>query len=178
MTYQQAIKERCEEYAKNEKVRYIGYNTSFGSRMYHTLDAISVNQCIESPVAENLMLGLAMGMCLENYRPVVCFERHDFMLLAMDAIINHLDKMPWISGDQFKFPVIIRAIVGSTTPINPGPMHSQDYTSSLRLALKHTPVYVPKTQMELKRAWSDVGLTESGTVIIVEYKDDYNKEIL
>ncbi len=177
MIYQQYIKEKCESYAKNKNARYIGYNTAFGSRMYGTLNDVPASQCIECPVAENLMCGLAMGMALEGFLPVICFERHDFMLLAMDGIVNHIDKMPWMSGDQFKFPVIVRAIVGGSHPIDPGPMHSQDYTSPLRIALKHTPVYVPRTTMEFDRAWSEVGLTESGTVIIVEYKDDYNKEL-
>ncbi len=177
MTYQQYIKEKCESYATNEKARFIGYNTNFGSRMYGTLNDIPSDRCIESPVAENLMLGMAIGMALEGYKPVVCFERHDFMLLAMDAIVNHLDKLSYISGDQFKLPVIVRAIVGGSYPIDPGVMHRQDYTSPLRIALKHTPVYVPRTQMEFDRAWSEVGLTESGAVIIVEYKDDYTKEL-
>ncbi len=177
MTYKEYIKEKCENYAKDSSVRYIGYNTVFGSRMYGTLASVDRSLCIEAPVAENLMVGLAMGMSLEGFKPVVCFERHDFMLLAMDAIINHVDKLPWMSGDQFKFPIIIRAIVGGTYPINPGPMHSQDYTSPLRIALRHTPVYVPRNKMEFDRAWSEVGLTESGAVIIVEYKDDYGKEL-
>lgn len=174
MTYQQAITERCTEYARNPMARFIGYNTVYGSRIYSTLNLVPTNQCLETPVAENLMMGLAMGMALEGYRPVVCFERHDFLLLAMDAIINQMDKMPWMSGDQFKFPIIIRAIVGSTTPINPGPMHMQDYTSSLRLALKHTPIHMPRSLIELKRAWGDI---HNGAVIIVEHKDDYNREL-
>jgi len=176
-TYQQAITERCTQYANGPMVRFIGYNTIYGSRMYSTLNAVPSNQCIEAPVAENLMMGLAMGMSLEGYKPIVCFERHDFMLLAMDAIVNHLDKMPWISGDQFKFPVIVRAIVGGSYPINPGPMHMQDYTSPLRTALHHTPVFVPRTLYGLDQAWSAVNKEGSGAVIIVEYKDDYNKEI-
>lgn len=177
ITYQKAIKEQCDTYAKDPLCRFIGYNTSFGSRMYGTLNDVDVSLCIEAPVAENLMCGLAMGMALEGFKPVICFERHDFMLLGFDAIINHIDKLAWMSGDQFKLPVIIRAIVGGSYPINPGPMHTADYTSPLRIALKHTPVYVPRTVTELRRAWNSVGQTESGAVVVVEYKDDYSKEI-
>lgn len=100
------------------------------------------------------------------------------MLLAMDGIVNHIDKMPWMSGEQFKFPIVIRAIVGGSYPINPGAMHMQDYTSPLRVALKHTSVHVPRSKMEFDRAWSEVGLSESGAVVIVEYKDEYNKDIM
>lgn len=177
MTYKEAITKKCEEYATNENARYIGYNTIYGSRMYGTLSSVATNKCIESPVAENLMAGLSIGLALEGMRPVLCFERHDFMLLAFDGIINHIDKLPWMSGEQFKLPIIVRAIVGGSYPINPGPMHTADYTSSLRIALKHTPVYVPRSITELDRAWAEGGLTPSGAVVVVEYKDEYDKEI-
>lgn len=178
MTHKEAIKEKCSEYARDNKARFIGYNTVFGSRMYGTLSDVPPEKCIEAPVAENLMVGLAMGMALEGYRPVVCFERHDFILLALDALVNQMDKMPWMSGDQFKWPIVIRAIVGSMKPINPGPMHSQDYTKALSQMLKHTPVLAPLYKTGLDDAWNYVGKSESGAIVIVEYKDLYEQEIL
>ena len=55
------------------------------------------------------MSGLAIGMCLEGFLPVIYFERHDFMLVAADAIVNHIDKIERISHGEFKVPVIMRA---------------------------------------------------------------------
>lgn len=176
-TFKDVITERCESYAKDPKTRFIGYNTVFGSRMYGTLSAINKEQCIETPVAENLMMGLAMGMTLEGYKPVVCFERHDFMLLALDAMVNQMDKMPWISGDQFKFPIVVRAIVGASKPLNPGPMHTQNYRGPLTTMLKHTPVYQPIKGDEFRMAWDEVGRSESGAVVIVEHRDWYEQYI-
>lgn len=173
VTFQQAIKEQCTEYAKDRAVRYIGYNTIYGSRMYGTLVDVPTSQCIETPVAENLMVGLAMGMALEGYKAVVCFERHDFMLLALDALVNQMDKMPFMSGDQFKWPIIIRAIVGSREPIDPGPMHRQDYTGALQTMLKHTPVRSFSTIRGMQSIWKMVGKTGSGAVVVIEHKDDY-----
>ena len=190
MTYQQAIKEECEKYASDEKVRFIGYNTAFGSRMYRTLSDIPVNRIIEMPVAENLMIGLAIGMALEGYKPVVCFERHDFILLALDGIINHIDKLPYISNQQFRLPIIIRAIVGGVKPINPGPMHCQNHMLLMCQGLHNTPVYNPLNHQELKEAWQGKGFNQvkgnrpipehrkSGAVVIVEHKDLYNQEIM
>lgn len=177
MTFKEAITRKCEDYAKDPQVRFIGYNTRFGSRMYGTLDNVDANQCLEAPVAENLMVGLAMGMSLAGFKPVVCFERHDFMLLALDALVNHVDKLPYISGGQFKFPLVIRAIVGSSTPIDPGPMHRQNYTAALDLMMKYTPVICPRNLKEIATAWNLVNKTESGAVIIVEQKDLYGMEI-
>lgn len=176
MTFKEVITKKCNEYASDEKARFIGYNTIHASRMYSTLNDVPKEQCLETPVAENLMVGLAMGMSLEGYKPVVCFERHDFMLLAMDAIVNQLDKMPWMSGDKFKWPVVIRAIVGAKRPLNAGPMHTQNYRSALVSMLKYTPVYQPITQGEFDLAWREVGASPSGAVIIVEHRDWYDKE--
>lgn len=176
-TFKDAIKAKCEEYATDPMVRYIGYNTVFGSRMYGTLSGVPKEQCVEAPVAENLMVGLAMGMALEGYRPVVCFERHDFLLLALDAIVNQMDKMPWMSGDQFKWPIIIRAIVGGRKPIDPGPMHRQDYSHALSSMLKHTPALTFSTVWGLNSVWGKVGKTGSGAVVVIEYKDDYELDI-
>lgn len=189
MTYKQAIKEQCERYAKDERVKFIGYNTVFGSRMYGTLSDVPVSSCIESPIAENLMVGMAVGMALEGYLPVVCFERHDFLLLAMDALINHVDKLAYVSGQQFKLPIIIRAIVGGSKLINPGPMHTQNHTMTLTAALKNTPVFEPITVKEIEEAWNGKGYNkckdnrpipqknQSGAIVIVERKDLYEAEI-
>lgn len=178
MTFKQIITQKCEEYAQNPMARFIGYNTVYGSRMYGTLSNINPNQCIESPVAENLMAGLAMGMSLEGYRPVLCFERHDFILLALDALVNQMDKMPWMSGDKFKYPVVVRAIVGGKSPIDPGPMHSQNYRKELTTMLKHTPVFEPMNTIAFHHAWMEVGRSNSGAVVIIEHKDLYETELL
>lgn len=177
MTFKQAIKSQCEEYARDPAVRFIGYNTVYGSRMYGTLADVAVERCVEMPVAENLMVGMAMGMALEGYKPVVCFERHDFMLLALDALVNQMDKMPGMSGGQFKWPILVRAIVGSREPIDPGPMHRQDYTGPLKTMLRHTPVWTFSTVHGMRWAWERVGKSESGASVVVEYKDDYEKDI-
>jgi len=178
LNFYQAIKQQCELYAgSNANTRFIGYNTVYGSRMYGTLNDVPVNQCIEMPVAENLMAGMAMGLALEGYRPVVCFERHDFLLLAMDALVNQVDKMPWLSGDAFRWNIVVRAIVGAKKPLNAGPMHTQNYRAELTTMLKNTPVVQPINLQELKAAWGMAGKTASGAVVIIEHRDWYEKDI-
>lgn len=177
MTYKQAISEQCIKYAKDPKARFIGYNVVYGSRMYGTLNEVPESQCIEMPVAENLMVGLAIGMALEGYLPVVCFERHDFLLLALDAIVNHVDKLPYLSGYQYKLPIIIRAIVGSKKPMNPGPQHNNDYTKMLDGILKHTPVWDLSEDYDVEAAWATAGETPSGAIVIVEHKDIYEAQL-
>ena len=55
-------------------------------------------------------------MSFEGFIPVIYFERHDFMLVAADAIVNHMDKIERISHGEYKVPVIIRAVAADAGP--------------------------------------------------------------
>lgn len=132
MKYKDALRNAMIMLSNDARVIFIGYNVKYGSRAYGTLKDISLEKCIEMPVAENLMTGIAMGLSLEGYRPVLFYERNDFLLNGMDAIVNHLDKIKPLSHDEFRMPVIIRAVVGGTKPIYPGLQHIQDYSKALK----------------------------------------------
>jgi pyruvate/2-oxoglutarate/acetoin dehydrogenase E1 component len=174
MKYQEAIKKSMELLAENEGTIFLGYNICFGSKAYGTLADVAEEKKIETPVAENLMTGLATGLAIEGYKPVLFFERHDFMLIALDGIVNHLDKIESMSKGEFKTPVIIRAVVGSTKPLNPGPQHTQDFTEVFKKIVSF-PVYEPKNSQEVLEAYEKANAME-GPVMIIEKKDLYNKD--
>lgn len=173
MNYKEAIKESMEIIAKKENSIFLGYNVNFGSKGYGTLGDIPESKRIETPVAENLMVGLAIGLSLEGFIPVVFFERHDFMLNAMDAVINHADKIKSMSNNQFKTPIIIRATIGSNTPLNPGPQHTQDFTEIFKKSMNF-PIYCPTNPTEVKEAYQKA-LDSDVPVMIIEKKDFYNR---
>ncbi len=174
MKYKDAVKQSMEELAKDENVLFLGYNITRGSKAYGTLSDISPEKCIETPVAENLMTGLAIGMAIKKLRPVLFFERHDFMLNALDSLVNHLDKLETMSDNQYKLPVIIRAIVGSNKPINPGPQHIQDFTDIFKKIFSF-PVYEPKTAKEVLEAYKEIK-SATTPVMIIEKRELYDNE--
>jgi len=178
MTHKEMIHRQMQEYVKEygNKVRFIGYNTAKGPKMYGTLDGLE-KYCIEMPVCENLMVGMALGMSLEGYRPVVCFERHDFLLIGLDQLVNHVDKLAYISNWKVKVPVLVRAIVGAGKPLFPGVQHTQEYTVAIASMLKHTRVIAPATAESYTSAVALVGKTDSGAVVVVEYRDEYEMEL-
>jgi len=174
MKYIDAIKQSMNFLAEDTKTIFLGYNISFGSQAYGTLKDIPKERKRETPVAENLMIGLATGLSLIGYRPLVFFERHDFMLNGLDAIVNHLDKIEIISENQFQTPVIIRASVGGTKPIMPGLQHIGDFTNSFK-NLVSFPIYIPETSIEVLEAYAMARKSQRPTMI-VEKRDLYNKE--
>lgn len=172
MNYKEIIKKSMEEIAIDEKARFIGYNLKRGSKAYGTLTNVSESRILEMPIAENLMAGVAMGMSLEGYKPVLIFERHDFMLNALDSLVNHLDKLSLLSNDQYKAPMLIRAVVGSLSPINPGPQHCQDFSEFFKRTF-HFPVYDPKNVLELRQSLEE-GKKFEQPVMIIERRDLYD----
>ena len=79
--------------AKNKKTIFIGQSVSYsGNAIFNTLSHISKNKKIELPVFEEVQLGLSTGLALNGYIPITCFPRFDFLILAMNQLVNHLDK--------------------------------------------------------------------------------------
>lgn len=157
---------------QDKRSRFIGYGLKIG-KAGGTLAGIAQDQIIETPVAENLMTGIAIGQSLAGNLPVLYFERMDFMLNAADAIVNHLDAAQYISRGQFKPAVIIRAVVGNRSkPLFTGQTHTQDFTSAFSAMVKMRVVQLTASAdigEEFSAAVHDQTLGES--TLFVEYKD-------
>ena len=111
-------------------VVFIGQSVAYdGAAIYTSLEGVSSTKRLEFPVVENLQVGYCTGLSLGGKLPICIFPRMDFMLLAMDQIVNHLDKLP-IWGWRLK--VIMRCRVGERKPLNAGPQHTQNHTQAFR----------------------------------------------
>ena len=170
LTYKQAMTDIMTELAQDGNVIFVGYNVVKGDAM-GTLKNVSKEQKLETPVAENLMSGLAIGMSFEGFRPVIYFERHDFMLVAMDAIGNHIDKIERISHGEFQVPIIIRAVEAFGGPFYSGPTHHQDFTNVLK-TLVSFPVLDPKSGHEVIQSFRGAYHSRR-PAIIIERKSRY-----
>ncbi len=120
---------------------FLGQNVAYdGSAMYHDFDNVPMSQRIELPVCEELQMGMCTGLAMLGYLPVCIYPRIDFMLLAINQLVNHLDKMKEMSNRQFKPKVIIRTKIGPKEPLNAGPQHTQDHTKALYKLLTNVKV--------------------------------------
>jgi pyruvate/2-oxoglutarate/acetoin dehydrogenase E1 component len=80
LTYKGQLTAAMNLLAADPAVRFIGYGVKIGGRAAGTLNNVSDSQLIETPVAENLMVGLATGLSLAGLKPIVFIERMDFIL--------------------------------------------------------------------------------------------------
>lgn len=172
MLYKDAVKNAMEMIEAMPNSVFVGYNLKYGSKSYGSLTDVKPNKIIEMPVAEQLMTGLATGMAMSGWLPVLIFERHDFLLLATDQIINHLIKMKSMTRGAYDPKVIIRAIVGGTVPFYPGQQHDQDFSNIFQDCTNLTMIK-PKTADEVHEAY-DLAVTTNGPVLISEERDLYN----
>jgi pyruvate dehydrogenase E1 component alpha subunit len=166
ISYKDAINKCMNDLGQKGSV-FIGYNVLKGNAM-GTLKDVPDNQKLETPVAENLMSGLAIGMSLLGIIPVLYFERHDFMLVAADAIGNHIDKIERISHGEFKVPILIRAVTADGGPFYSGPTHQQDFTEVFR-KLVSFPVIDPQNGVDVLKAYKTFEHI-NGPVMIIERK--------
>jgi pyruvate/2-oxoglutarate/acetoin dehydrogenase E1 component len=91
------------------------------------LERYGEERVMDSPIAENALVGWAVGAAAEGMRPVVEIMFSDFVLLALDQIINMAAKLRFMSNGQFSVPIVIRMPGGGGT--NHGPQHSQSLES-------------------------------------------------
>lgn len=172
MTYRAALTAAMDDLARDPLVRFIGYGVRHG-RALGTLVNVPEAQLIEMPVAENLMVGFATGLALRGLRPVVYIERCDFILNALDAIVNHLDKLATISAGEFRPAVLLRVTVGnSQKPKFTGPTHTQDFSAQVGQMVTF-PFYRARSaeSVEFFYGCARQNFAEHRSTAIFEYKD-------
>ena len=84
-------------------------------------DAIEVNE----PITELGFAAVGVGAAMAGLRPVIKFMTWNFLILAADQIINHAAKMFYMSGGQFKVPIVFRGPNGSAYQVSS--QHSQAF---------------------------------------------------
>lgn len=151
----------------------VGQSVEFdGQAMYQTFSGVPVEQRIEFPVAEDFQMGFCTGLSLSGVLPVCVYPRFDFLLLAVNQLVNHLDKFPFMSG--YKPKVIIRTAVGSTFPLNPGPQHCQNHSAAFEDMCKSVRVVRLEESGDIVPAYSEA-LRSDVSTLLVEYASDYHR---
>jgi pyruvate dehydrogenase E1 component beta subunit len=120
---------------------YVG-NTAKG-----LLEKFGPERVIDTPVSENAITGAAVGAALVGMRPVVVHPRVDFMMYAMDPVINEAANWHYMFGGKSSVPVVIWGI------INRGGEQAAQHSQSLHALFAHVPglkVVMPSTPYDAK----------------------------
>lgn len=120
---------------------YVGNSMTDLDKLY------GVERIMDSPVSELACTGAAVGASLCGYRPIVVHPRMDFMLYAMDAIVNQAAKWSHMVGGQAHPAVTIRGI------INRGGEQGAQHSQALHAWFAHIPglrVVMPATPRDAR----------------------------
>ena len=164
--------------SKDKRTIFLGQSVNFsGNAIYNTLSHIPKNKKIELPVFEEVQLGMSTGLALNGFIPITCFPRFDFLILAMNQLVNHLDKLRFLSNNSFKPRVIMRTSIGSKNPLDGGAQHTQDYTKMFKSILTEVEVVSLKEPKDIffqfKKALTR---KDSKSTLIIENGDYYNSK--
>ena len=122
-------------------------------------------------VSESITNGLAMN----GYVPVSIYPRWNFLLLGVNQLINHLDKLPMIS--DYKTKAIIRTAIGSERPLHPQFQHIGDYTEAFQKMLPNVEVIRLDEPEQIFEAYQKAyNRTDGKSTILVEWGDFYNEK--
>jgi len=175
LTYSQAILEGTrQEMIRDKNVFVMGQGVDdFKGTIGTTLglhDEFGSKRSFDVPVAEEGMLGVAIGAALSGLRPINVHIRFDFLMVCMNQIINMASKSHYMFGGSLSVPLVIRGAIGRSW--GQGAQHSQ----ALHSYFMHIPglkVVAPSLASDAKGAIISA-IRDDNPVIFVEHRMLYN----
>ena len=171
LTYAEAIHEATEqEMARDASVVVFGLGVDDFRGIYGTTAGLHQkfggDRVFDTPLSEDAMTGVAIGAALGGLRPIHVHIRMDFLLLAMNQLVNMAAKMRYMSGGAVSVPLVVRAIIGRSW--GQGAQHSQ----GLHAMFMHVPglkVVAPTTPYDAKGCLV-TAIRDADPVIFVEHR--------
>jgi pyruvate/2-oxoglutarate/acetoin dehydrogenase E1 component len=120
MTYFDELKRSMEWLGEQQDTIFIGQAVEYpGTAMTNTLTNIEKSKLLEMPVNEDMQMGMTLGMALNGTVPISLYPRWNFLLLAANQLVNHVDKIKVMSDGGYTPRIIIRTSIGSQRPLHP-----------------------------------------------------------
>ena len=178
MKYFEELKKSMEYLAQNKKTIFIGQEFEFpGTAMSNTLKNIKKNKLLELPVAEEMQMGMTIGLIMNGKIPVSIFPRWNFLLLAINQLVNHLDKLHLMTHGKYLSKAIIRTSIGSERPLNPQSQHTGDFSESIKKMCPNIEIVkLNKTEKIFSAYKKALERKDNKSTILVEYGDFYNEK--
>ena len=148
-----------------------------GTAMSNTLSEVPKNKLLELPVAEEMQMGMTLGLAMDGNVPISIFPRWNFLLYGINQLINHIDKYNVMVGRENDIKAIIRTGIGSQRPLHPQHQHIGDFTESIEKMCTTIDVIRLIEPEDVFPAYEKAFNRNDGkNTIIVEYGDFYSEK--
>jgi acetoin:2,6-dichlorophenolindophenol oxidoreductase subunit beta len=135
-----------QEMRRDANVLYFGQNLAT-TENHAFVAAYGPNRVRVTPISETAEIGIAVGAAMAGFRPVVELYMAEFMLVAMDQVVNEAPRFRYMTGGQVKVPLVLKAGYGFTAG------WAGQHTGSLTALFMGVPglkVVVPSTAADAK----------------------------
>jgi pyruvate/2-oxoglutarate/acetoin dehydrogenase E1 component len=171
LSYPEAIREAIEqEMSRDPSVIVLGEGVDDPKRILGTtkglVEKFGADRVFDTPLSEDGMTGVAIGAALAGLRPIHTHIRMDFMLLAMNQIVNMAAKMRYMFGGAVSAPMVIRSMIGKSW--GQGPQHSQSIYPLL-MSIPGLKIMAPSTPYDVKGCLISA-IRYNNPVIFVEHR--------
>ncbi|HJQ11798.1 MAG TPA: pyruvate dehydrogenase complex E1 component subunit beta [Gemmatimonadaceae bacterium] len=175
VTYRDALTQALrEELQRDDRVFLMGEEVAQYNGAYKVskglLDEFGPMRIVDTPITELGFAGIGVGAAMVGLRPIVEFMTWNFALLALDEVVNAAAKMLYMSGGQYKMPMVFRGPNGAALQL--AAQHSQAWESWLA----HIPglkVCTPGTPADAKGLLKSA-IRDDNPVVFLEGEMLYN----
>lgn len=177
ITYQQAVNEAlAQEMRRDRRVFVYGLDVAdhksiFGSTA-KLVEEFGSKRCFSTPLSEESLMGFGVGAALSGLRPINIHIRVEFLLLAMNQLINIASSLNYGSNGKLPVPLVIRAIIGR------GWGQGFQHSKSLQSVFAHIPglkVVMPTTPYDIKGLMV-AAIRDNNPVVCLEHRWLYWQE--
>jgi pyruvate dehydrogenase E1 component beta subunit len=177
MTYREALRLALrEELARDERVTLLGEEVGVFEGSYKVsaglLDEFGPDRVRDTPISEEGFVGLAVGAAMAGERPVVEVMTLNFLLVALDQVVNHAAKVRAMFGGEVGCPMVIR------TPAGAGNQLTAQHSQSFEGWLANVPglkVVAPATPADAKGLLK-AAIRDDDPVVVIENLPIYKEK--
>lgn len=171
ISYREALNEAmAEEMRRDPSVFVYGIDVADHKRIFNSskglVEEFGAERCFSTPLAEDAMTGFGLGAAINGMRPIHVHMRVDFLLLAMNQLVNMIATHRYGSGGTMKVPMVIRAIIGR------GWGQSYQHSKALHSWFAHVPglkVVMPSTPRDAK-GMLVAAIRDDNPVVFIEHR--------
>ena len=166
-----AIREALwQEMERDSSVFVYGIGAPISNQIFGSVKGLAERfgpeRCFDTPLSEDAMMGFGLGAAINGMRPVNVHIRADFLMLAMNQLVNMVSTYSYSTRGEIKVPLVVRAVVGR------GWGQGYQHSKSLHSLFAHIPglkVVLPTSPRDAKGLLT-AAIQDDNPVVFIEHR--------